>query len=95
MNKFRKQLVKFGMEQEFKNWITNLPVKGSQEFSIGDRVKIINPYKDSVRCYGLGKVGIIKCFDSGRSGTYKDLMKVRFEGESEEPWLFKSRFERI
>lgn len=37
MNKFRKQLKKYGMETEFKNWMTNL----EKTWSVGSRVELI------------------------------------------------------
>jgi len=45
MNKAREQLIKFGMEQEYLDWKTNLPVS-IEKLKVGTKFKVIKgPYE--------------------------------------------------
>ena len=74
-NKFRKQLERIGMTEEFENWMKNISLKGEYSFSVGDKVKVIRGPSYSFQKFQLGDEGVVKEIGP-RGGT--DMLNVMF-----------------
>lgn len=75
MNKFKKQLKKFGMEKEFQDWI-----RKGQPVQLGDRVCVlVNPHTLHCDYYRPGDVGFVKEIYS------EDDLVIRFDSDSHKP----------